>query len=62
MDSSKKNEIYSEFYDRVNMMPSELEAWLQTEESKSVGKDSGDGEAIGHKSGKKIITTPQQGL
>lgn len=49
-------EIYEEFYDLVNLTPSELEQWLDTDKSKSVGQDSGDGEAIGHKSGKKIIT------
>lgn len=55
MDQEKKAEIYDDFYDKVNMTPSELEDWLQTDKSKSVGQDSGDGESIGHKSGKKII-------
>lgn len=32
-----------------------LEKWLSTEESKSVGWDSGDGESVGHKSGEHII-------
>lgn len=53
--SKSKEQIYQEFYDAVNMAPKELEDWLQTENSKEVGQDSGDGEAIGHKSGKKII-------
>lgn len=53
--SKSDKEIYDEFYEAVNMAPSELEDWLQTEQSKSVGQDSGDGEAIGHKSGKKIV-------
>lgn len=53
---SKSNEdIYQEFYDLVNMTPSTLEEWLSTDKSKNVGQDSGDGEAIGHKSGKRII-------
>ena len=55
MSEDKKEEVYSEFYDQVNMTPSELEDWLDTEKSKSVGQDSGDGESIGHKSGRKII-------
>ncbi|QCW98619.1 DUF3140 domain-containing protein [Aggregatimonas sangjinii] len=55
MKEEEKEEIYDEFYDNVNMTPSELEDWLDTEKSKSVGQDSGDGEAIGHKSGRKII-------
>ena len=37
------------------MTPKELEKWLSTEESKSVGQKDDDGKAIGHKSGKKII-------
>lgn len=37
------------------MAPKELEEWLKTDESKSVGQDSGSGESIGHKSGKKIV-------
>lgn len=53
--SKSKEEIYSQFYDLVNMTPGELKDWLDTEESKNVGQDSGDGEAIGHKSGKEII-------
>jgi predicted transglutaminase-like cysteine proteinase len=55
MKDEEKEEIYSDFYDNVNMTPSELEDWLDTEKSKSVGQDSGDGESIGHKSGRKII-------
>jgi hypothetical protein len=55
MKREEKQEIYSVFYNNVNMTPSELEKWLDTEKSKSVGQDSGDGESIGHKSGRKII-------
>ncbi|RYD70567.1 MAG: DUF3140 domain-containing protein [Sphingobacteriales bacterium] len=50
-----QQEIYKEFVELANMSPSEIEKWLQTEDSKSVGQDSGDGESIGHKSGEKII-------
>ena len=50
-----KNEIYSNFNDLVNMSPGELEDWLEKDESKEVGQDSGDGESIGRKSAKKII-------
>ena len=55
MKEDEKQEIYETFYDNVNMTPSELEKWLETDKSQSVGQDSGDGEAIGHKSGQKII-------
>ncbi|MFD0798359.1 DUF3140 domain-containing protein [Maribacter chungangensis] len=54
--SKSNKDIYREFYDTVNMAPSELEDWLATEKSKNVGQDSGDGEAIGHKSGKRIVS------
>ena len=54
MDDSKKDETYDEFYDCVNMQPKELEEWLDTEESKSVG-DSDGGESTGHKSGRRIV-------
>ena len=50
-----KAEAWTEFHKLVNMAPAALEAWLQTDESNSTGQDSGDGESIGHKSGKKII-------
>ena len=55
MTKDEKQEIYNDFYDNVNMTPSELEDWLDTEKSKSVGKDDSDGESVGHKSGRKII-------
>jgi len=55
MKENKKDDIYDDFYNKVNMTPSELEDWLSTEKAKSVGQDSGDGESIGHKSGQKII-------
>lgn len=55
MDKEEKQTIWNDFKDNVNMAPKELEEWLKTDESKSVGQDSGSGESIGHKSGKKIV-------
>jgi hypothetical protein len=55
MTKEEKEEIYKEFNGLVNMAPKEIEDWLEKGESKDVGQDSGDGESIGHKSGKKII-------
>ena len=55
MEKEELQDIYTEFKETVNMTASELEKWLKTEESKSVGWDSGDSESIGHKSGEKII-------
>jgi hypothetical protein len=56
LEENEKKEIYKEFKDLVNMSASVLEKWLQTEESKKVGWDSGDGESVGHKSGEKVIS------
>jgi hypothetical protein len=47
-------EIRKAFRDAVNMAPAELEVWLDTDESKSVG-DSDDGESTGHASGRRIV-------
>jgi hypothetical protein len=55
MEKDEQQEVYTGFKELVNMTPSALEKWLDTEESKSVGWDSGDGESVGHKSGEKII-------
>ena len=50
-----RQDTYDTFRDLVNMAPKELEEWLDTEESKSVGADDGDGESTGHKSGRRIV-------
>ncbi|MEH2072582.1 MAG: DUF3140 domain-containing protein [Nostoc sp.] len=53
---SKDNKsVIKEFRQAVNMTPKELEAWLDTDESQSVGQKDGDDESIGHKSGRHII-------
>jgi hypothetical protein len=44
-----------EFHNAVNMTAGELEKWLDTDESKSVGQKSGGGESTGHASGRRII-------
>lgn len=55
MSSSKsRDEIWSEWSDLVNMSPSDLEDWLETEDSKSVG-DTGDADSTGRASGKRIV-------
>lgn len=55
MEKNDNEETYKHFKELVNMTAGELEKWLKTEESKTTGQDSGDGEAIGHKSGKMIV-------
>lgn len=52
--SKSREQVWEEWRDRVNMSPKELERWLETEESKSVG-DSDDGESTGHYSGRRIV-------
>jgi Protein of unknown function (DUF3140) len=37
--------IWKEFRDTVNMKAGELEKWLRTDESKSVGQKGGNGES-----------------
>jgi hypothetical protein len=50
-----RQQIIQEFDESVNMTPKELEEWLQTEESKSVGQSDGGGESKGHESGRRIV-------
>lgn len=51
--------ISREFHDAVNMTASELRQWLDTDESREVGwkgeDGHGDGESVGHASGRRII-------
>ncbi|MEM8758231.1 MAG: DUF3140 domain-containing protein [Planctomycetota bacterium] len=55
MSSDRDHETtYDEFYDAVNMQPAELEDWLATDESTSVG-DTDSGESTGHRSGRRIV-------
>lgn len=57
MASSKdRDQIWDEWRELVNMAPKPLEEWLDTDQSKDVGADSGDGESTGHKSGRRIVT------
>jgi hypothetical protein len=59
VDDDEKQAIYSEFNACVNLTPKELEDWLETEESQSVGdthtQGGSGGESTGHKSGKRIV-------
>ncbi|MBC6698450.1 DUF3140 domain-containing protein [Hymenobacter sp. BT190] len=55
MAATASNDIHADFKKDVNMTATELEKWLKTEESKSVGQDSGDGSSIGHHSGEQIV-------
>lgn len=48
--------VAKDFHEAVNMQPAELEKWLETDESRSVGwTKEGEGESIGHHSGRRIV-------
>ena len=49
-----RDQVWDEWGDLVNMAPKELEEWLETEASKSVG-DTDEGESTGHQSGRRIV-------
>ncbi len=51
----ERQQVITEFDEAVNMTPKELEEWLQTEESKSVGQSDDGGESKGHESGRRIL-------
>ncbi len=49
-------EALDAFRDAVNMAPAELERWLDTDASRSVGAKGEDGgESVGHASGRRIV-------
>ena len=48
-------QVREEFKEAVNMDRKELEEWLQTDESKSVGQSDDGGESKGHESGRRIV-------
>lgn len=48
--------VWRDFQAAVNMAPAELERWLATEESRSVGwTREGEDESVGHRSGRRIV-------
>jgi len=49
------DEVWDDWQGGVNMRPADLEKWLDTEESKSVGQKSDGGESTGHASGRRIV-------
>lgn len=53
--ADERQQVIEEFNEAVNMTPKELEEWLQTDESKSVGQSDGGGESKGHESGRRIV-------
>ena len=55
-DHHDRAEIARAFDEAVNMSPSELERWLETQESGAVGWiHEGESEAVGHQEGRRIV-------
>jgi hypothetical protein len=55
MARTSEDEVKQAFHALVNMSPREIEDWHKTEQSKSVGQDSGDGVSIGVKAGQRTL-------
>ena len=55
MSEDERQQITTDFDEAVNMTAAEIEKWLDTDESKSVGQKSGGGESTGHASGRRIV-------
>jgi hypothetical protein len=56
MAETDPDTVRREFSAAVNLTAGELERWLETEESRSVGqKDGRSGESTGHESGRRIV-------
>lgn len=53
MTADGLDDVWDDWKNGVNMTASELEQWLATEESQSVGQ--GEGESTGHASGRRIV-------
>ena len=57
MPELERKQVRRAFNDAVNMTAAEINAWLETPESKKVGfKRGGKGESVGHASGRRIVT------
>lgn len=54
-DDDERKTIRDDFNEAVNMTPKELEEWLETDDSRSVGQGAADGESTGHESGRMIV-------
>jgi hypothetical protein len=53
--TSDQKTTWDDFHKIVNMTARELEKWLKTDESKSVGQKKDGGESTGHASGRRIV-------
>jgi hypothetical protein len=49
------DDVWPEWQEAVNMTAGELERWLESDESRSVGDKGSGGESTGHRSGRRIV-------
>lgn len=54
-NSAGVDEVWDDWKEAVNMTASELEKWLDTDDSQTVGQKDDGGESVGHASGRRII-------
>ncbi|MGH3313222.1 MAG: DUF3140 domain-containing protein [Streptomyces sp.] len=52
---SEREELFADFEKAVNMPAGQLERWLETEDSRTVGRHKGQSESGGHHAGRRIV-------
>ena len=55
MTHSDVADVWEDWQQAVNMTAKELESWLETEQSRSVGQSQDGDESTGHASGQRIV-------
>ncbi len=55
MGATTEHTTWENFHEHVNMTAPELESWLETEQSRSVGQRGDGEESTGHASGRHIV-------
>ncbi|MGX1885671.1 DUF3140 domain-containing protein [Streptomyces sp. NPDC055287] len=53
--AADRDEIVKQFEEAVNLPPAELDKWLGSDESRSVGQRENGAESVGHASGRRIV-------
>ncbi|MET8904485.1 DUF3140 domain-containing protein [Streptomyces sp. NPDC004538] len=61
MDGDERQETWDGFRELVNMAAADLEAWLDTDESRDAGHHQDGGESTGHASGRRIVRIQRTG-
>jgi hypothetical protein len=58
--TEEQQETHETFRELVNMTPSDLEKWLETDASRAAGQHPDGGESTGHASGRAILEILQK--